>query len=124
MRSGGVGELCGLDVTALDLLYPGLDGCMALDQPGASDPGRCEGFTIVTDLGEVPLPACCRMSGRCGVEVDIGQLGEALGFHLEPDDFGCVDPLPILAKVPYESVPVFWMGAREYPEGGAPTCAK
>ena len=80
---------------------------------------------LVAEFGElIPLPACCRVDGTCGVEVDLAQLGDAMGFPLESADFGCVDPLPILAHVPYESVPIFWMGAREYPEGGAPRCTE
>jgi hypothetical protein len=118
-------DACGLDVTAMESVFPGMEGCMELGQPSGSDVGRCEGLAMITDLGDIPLPPCCRLDGRCGVLVSIEAFGESLGFPLSPGaDFGCVDPLPFLAKVPVDRVPDFWAGTKEWPEEGVPFCAE
>lgn len=123
-RAGEDEDACGLDLTPLRGIFPGMDGCMERDQPAASEPGDCEGFTMETHGGDIPLPACCRLVGTCGVHVDFADLGEALGVRIAPGNFGCVDPLPLLAPVSDEKTPDFWKNSKAHPEDGAPPCVE
>jgi hypothetical protein len=115
---------CGLNVDALDPLFPGMEGCLGLGQPSGSDVGRCEGLSMISDVGENQLFPCCRLDGTCGLLVSMEELGAQLGFPFEPADFGCVAPLPFVAKVPVERVPEFWSTTKAWPEEGAPLCVE
>jgi hypothetical protein len=80
-------ETCGLDMSALGLLF-GLNnpGCEQLGKPG-SDAKSCPASEPISVLlPDAPpdglvLPGCCQASGRCGYAADFGNIG-----------FGCVGP--------------------------------
>jgi hypothetical protein len=73
---------CGFDAGPLRRELP-IDGCVALNQPGQSDPS-CP--TTPISGADVTLPGCCKPNGTCGTNFTA----------LAP--FGCVDTNPFTGR--------------------------
>jgi hypothetical protein len=89
------GDSCGLDVSAVSGFMPVSGGCVALDQPGSTDPA-CPSVYFDDVANPRQLAGCCRPDGVCGVVAD---LSDTLA------NFGCVDPNEFLAGRGEQSPP-------------------
>ncbi len=92
--AGAGKDKCGLNVDQLSSFVKGISGCMELDQPGAPS-AACPDKLLNMAGQSVPLPGCCRPTGTCGVEVNVGELAGSFGAP-PGADFGCVDKAPFL----------------------------
>ena len=111
--AGDAEDRCGLDVDDAETIFPGFQGCIALDQPSEEGTWNCESFSMSTDVGAVTLPGCCRAGlDTCGIDLDAGPSGGCFPPGPGPSsgraDFGCVDPMPLLDAADGDDLSDFW----------------
>ncbi|MBX3183819.1 MAG: hypothetical protein KIT72_06820 [Polyangiaceae bacterium] len=82
------GTACGSNVDEAEAVL-GVTGCMELEKPGTPD-SSCVDVPVEIAGSEVMLPGCCMTNNKCGVAVDITELGSSL--NATGPNFGCQDP--------------------------------